>query len=84
MRQIQNKEMAAIAAGWQVGRQPEDAANDNELAPPSSSAPPSSCRKARAHYMNMMREEWEEQFRETQADANYNHNLLQKHMQVEE
>ena len=37
--------------------------------------------EARAHYMDMVREE---QFREAQADTAYNHHLLQEHMQAEE
>ena len=49
---------------------------------PSSSAPPSPVHctmtigEACAHYMDMVRQE---QSREAQAEANYNHNLLQEH-----
>jgi hypothetical protein len=67
----------------------EDAAN-NEPAPPSSSAPPSlvhctmTIRKACAQYMAMVQEEREKQFREAQADAAYNHHLLQEHLHAQE
>ena len=74
----------------------EDTAAD-EPAPPSSSVPPShssappspvhctlTIGEARAHYMDMVREEREEQFWEAQADASYNHQLLQEHLQAEE
>ena len=97
----QKKAMAAIAADWQAGRQPEDMqmeeASDDKPSPPSSSsaapsssAPPSPVHRtltideARAHYMDMVREEREEQFQEAQADINYNHNLLQEYLQAVE
>ena len=40
--------------------------------------------EARAQYMDMVRQKREEQFREAQADAAYNHLLLQEHLQAEE
>ena len=90
--------MVAIAASWQVGTQPEDGdvpmedAADDELAPPSSSASllvhatlASALhhyhRRGPCHYLYMVREE---QFREAQVDATYNHQLLQEHLQEEE
>ena len=90
------KEMAAIAADRLAGRQPED--DDvpmenmvvDDPAPTPSSAPssPVHCTmtigEARAQYMDRMRQMREEQFREAQADAAYNHHLLQEHLQAEE
>ena len=40
--------------------------------------------EARAQYMDRVRQMREEQFREAQADAAYNHHLLQEHLQAEE
>ena len=40
--------------------------------------------EARAHYMDMAREEQEDKFWEAQADAAYNHRLLQEHLQAKE
>ena len=71
-----HKEMAAIAADWLAGRQPED--DDvpmenmvvNDPAPTPSSAPssPVHCTmtigEARAQYMDTVRQMREEQFRE--------------------
>ena len=88
--------MAAIAADWLAGRQPED--DDvpmenmvvDDPAPTPSSAPssPVHCTmtigEARAQYMDTVRQKREEQFREAQADAAYNHHLLQEHLQAEE
>ena len=37
-----------------------------------------------AQYMDTVRQKHEEQFWETQADAAYNHHLLQEHLQAEE
>ena len=37
----------------------------------------------RAQYMDTVRQKREEQFREAQADATYNHHLLQEHLQAE-
>ena len=34
--------------------------------------------------MDTVRQKREEQFREAQADATYNHHLLQEHLQAEE
>ena len=88
--------MAAIAADWLAGRQPEDDGVPMEnvvvddLAPTPSSAPSSlvhctmTIGKARAQYMDMARQKREEQFREAQAAAAYNHHLLQEHLQAEE
>ena len=39
---------------------------------------------ARAQYMDTVRQMCEEQFREAQADGDYNHHLLQEHLQAEE
>src|SRR4051812_48754863 len=38
----------------------------------------------RAQYMDTVRQKHQEQFREAQADAAYNHHLLQEHLQAEE
>ena len=40
--------------------------------------------EARAQYMDTVRQKREEQFWEAQADATYNHHLLQEHLQAEE
>ena len=40
--------------------------------------------EARAQYMDTVRQKREEQFWEAQADAAYNHHLLQEHLQAEE
>ena len=40
--------------------------------------------EARAQYMDTVRQKRKEQFWETQADAAYNHHLLQEHLQAEE
>ena len=40
--------------------------------------------EARAQYMDRVRQMREEQFWEAQADAAYNHHLLQEHLQAEE
>ena len=88
--------MAAIAADRLASRQPED--DDvpmenmvvNDLAPSPSSVPssPVHCTmtigEARAQYMDMVRQMREEQFWEAQADAAYNHHLLQQHLQAKE
>ena len=88
--------MAAIATDRLAGRQPED--DDvpmenmvvDDPAPTPSSAPssPVHCTmtigEARAQYMDRVRQMREEQFREAQADAAYNHHLLQEHLQAEE
>ena len=88
--------MAAIAADWLAGRQPQD--DDvpmenmvvDDPAPPPSYAPslPVHCTmtigEAHAQYMDTVRQKREEQFREAQADAAYNHHLLQEHLQAEE
>ena len=93
---MDHKEMAAIAADRLAGRQPED--DDvpmenmvvDDPAPTPSSAPssPVHCTmtigEARAQYMDRVRQMREEQFREAQADAAYNHHLLQEHLQAEE
>ena len=95
-RMMDHKEMAAIAADRLAGRQPED--DDvpmenmvvDDPAPTPSSAPssPVHCTmtigEARAQYMDRVRQMREEQFREAQADAAYNHHLLQEHLQAEE
>ena len=88
--------MVAIVAARLAGRQPED--DDvpmenmvvDDLAPNPSSAPssPVHCTmtigEAHAQYMDTVRQKREEQFREVQADAAYNHHLLQQHLQAEE
>ena len=95
-RTTDHKEMAAIAADWLDGRQPED--DDvpmenmvvDDPAPTPSSAPssPVHCTmtigEARAQYMDRVRRMHEEQFREAQANVAYNHHLLQEHLQAEE
>ena len=93
---MDHKEIVAIAADRLAGRQPED--DDvpmenmvvDDPAPTPSSAPssPMHCtmtiREAHAEYMDRVRQMREEQFREAQADAAYNHHLLQEHLQAEE
>ena len=85
-RTTDHKEMAAIGADRLAGRQPED----DDLAPTPSSAPssPVHCTmtigEARAQYMDSVRQMRQEQFREAQVDAAYNHHLLQEHLQAEE
>src|SRR3989337_3993047 len=95
-RMTDQKEMAAIAADWLADRQPED--DDvpmenvvvNDPAPTPSSAPSSPVHgtmtigEAYAQYMDMVRQKREEQFREAQADAAYNHHVLQEHLQAKE
>ena len=91
-RTTDHKEMAAIAADWLAGREPKDdeIPMDNMVvdgpAPTPSSAPssPVHCTmtigEARAQYMDTVRHKRQEQFREAQADAAYNQNLLQEHL----
>ena len=88
--------MAVIAADRLAGRQPED--DDvpmenmvvDDPAPTPSSSPSSlmhctmTIGEARAQYMDSVRQMRQEQFREAQADAAYNHHLLQEHLQAEE
>ena len=95
-RTMDHKEMAAIAADRLAGRQPED--DDvpmenmvvDDPAPTPSSAPssPVHCTmtigEARAQYMDRVRQMREQQFRDAQADAAYNHHLLQEHLQAAE
>ena len=62
----------------------------DDPAPSPSSAPSTlvhytmTIGEARAQYMDSMRQMRQEQFREAQADATYNHHLLQEHLQAEE
>uniref|UniRef100_M8AXY0 Uncharacterized protein n=1 Tax=Aegilops tauschii TaxID=37682 RepID=M8AXY0_AEGTA len=70
-------------------RRMEGVAADEPASASSSTLPsPVHCTmtigEAHARYMDMVREEREEQFREVQADAAYNHQLPQEHLQVEE
>ena len=88
--------MAAIATDRLAGREPED--DDvpmenmvvDDPAPTPSSAPssPVHCTmtigEAHAQYMDTVRQKREEQFQEVQADAAYNHNLLQEYLLAEE
>ena len=95
-RMTDQKEMAAIAADWLAGRQPEDddVTMENVVvddpAPTPSSAPSSlvhctmTIGEARAQYMDRVRQMREEQFQEAQADSVYNHHLLQEHLHAEE
>ena len=83
-----HKEMAAIAANCLAGRQAED--DDilmenmvvDDPVPTPSYAPSSlvhctmTIGEAHAQYMDTVRQKCEEQFREAQADAVYNHHLL--------
>ena len=80
-RTMDHKEMAAIAANWLAGRQPEDVdiLMENMVVDdpaPTASYTPSSlvhCTmtigEARAQYMDRVRQMPEEEFREAQADA---------------
>ena len=89
---MDHKEMAAIAAGRQL--EDDDVSMDNmvvdDLAPTPSSAPSSPVHgtmtigEARAQYMDSVRQMRQEQFRVAQADAAYDHHLLQEHLQAEE
>ena len=93
---MDHKVMAGIAADRLVGSQPED--DDvpmenmvvDDPAPTPSSTPSSlvhctmTIGEARAQYMDRVRQMREDQFQETQADAAYNHHLLQEHLQAEE
>ena len=82
--------MAAIDADWLAGMQLEDDDVPMEnvvVDDPTLTSTPSSpvhCTmtigKSRAQYMDTVRQKHEEQFREAQADAAYNHHLLQKHL----
>ena len=88
--------MAAIAANRLAGRQPEDddvpmenmVVDDPTPTPSSAPSSPVHCTmtigEAHAQYMDTVRQKHEEQFREAQADAAYNHHLLQEHLQAEE
>ena len=86
-RTTDHKEMAAIAADWLAGRQPDDDVPMENMvvddpAPTPSSAPSSPVHcimtigEARAQNMDTVRQKREEQFREAQAHAAYNHHLL--------
>ena len=87
-----HKEMAAIAADRLAGRQPEDddvpmenmVVDDPVPTPSSMPSSPVHCTmtigKARAQYMDTVRQKREEQFREAQADTAYNHHHLQEHL----
>ncbi|KAE8783298.1 Sulfotransferase [Hordeum vulgare] len=87
----QKKEMPAIVVGSQAARQLETDDDpikdviDGERTLPSSPAPLSlvhccmTIGEAHAHYMDMMWDEPEEQFWETQTDAAYNLQLLKEH-----
>ena len=83
-RTTDHKEMAAIAAD-RLAVPMENMVVD-DLAPTPSSAPssPVHCTmtigEARAQYMDRVRQMPEEQFQEAQADAAYNHHLLQEHL----
>ena len=80
--------MAAIAADRLAGRQPEDddvpmenmVVDDPVPTPSSAPSLPVHCTmtidEARAQYMDSVRKMRQEQFREAQADAAYNHHLL--------
>ena len=95
-RAMDHKEMAAIAADRLAGRHPED--DDvpmenmvlDDPAPTPSSVPSSLAHctmtidEARAQYMDRVRQMREEQFQKAQADAAYDHHLLQEHLQAEE
>src|SRR4051812_6067498 len=95
-RTTDHKEMATIAADWMAGRQLEndDVPMENMVvddpAPTPSSAPssPVHCTmtigEARVQYMDTVRQKREGQFQEAQADAAYNHHLLQEHLQAKE
>ena len=88
--------MAAIAADWLAGRQPEDddvpmenmVVDDPVPTPSFAPSSPVHCTmtigEACAQYMDTVRQKREEQFREAQADAAYNHHLFQEHLQAEE
>ncbi|KAE8807943.1 Sulfotransferase [Hordeum vulgare] len=96
LRPEQKKEMDVVAAGWQADRQskadgvPMKDATDEESAPPSSSTRSSSMHcimtigEVCAHFMDMVGNEREEQFREAHVDVGYNLHLLEKHWQVEQ
>ena len=87
-RTTNHKEMAAIATDWLAGRQPEDddvpmenmVVDDTAPTPSFALSLPVHCTmtigEARAQYMDTVRQKHEEQFREAQADAAYNHHLL--------
>ena len=93
-RTTDHKEMAAIGADRLADRQPED--DDvpmenmvvDDPAPTPAPSSPVHCTmticEARAQYMDRVRQIREEQFREAQADATYNHHLLQEHLRAEE
>src|SRR3954463_11328241 len=95
-RTTDHKEMAAITADRLGGRQPEDddvpmenmGVADPAPTPLLASSSPVHCTmtigEARAQYLDRVRQMREEQFREAQADAAYNHHLLQEHLQAEE
>ena len=93
---MDHKDMTAIAADYLASRQSED--DDvpmenmvvDDLAPTPSSAPSSpvhctmTISEARAQYMDRVRQMREVQSREAQADAAYNHHLLEEHLEAEE
>lgn len=93
---MDHMEMEAIVVDWLAGRQLED--DDvpmknmvvDDPAPTPSSVPslPVHCTmtisEGHAQYMDMVRQKHQEQFWEAQADAAYNHHLLQGHLQAEE
>src|SRR4051812_25500332 len=95
-RTTDHKEMAAIAANWLADRQPEDddvpmenmVVDDPAPTPSSTPSLPVHCTmtigEAHAQYMDTVRQKREGQLREAQADAAYNHHLLQEHLQAEE
>ena len=89
---MDHKEMAAIASDWLADRQPKDddvpmenMVVDNLVPTPSSAQSlPVHCTmtisEARAQYMDTVGKKRQEQFREAQTDAAYNHHLLQEHL----
>ena len=88
--------MATIVADYLASRHSEDddvpmenmLVDDLAPTPSSASSSPVHCTmtigEARAQYMDSVRQMRQEQFREVQADAAYNHHLLQEHLQAEE
>ncbi len=93
---MDHKEMACIATDWLADRQPGDdevpmenmVVDDPAPTPSSAPSSPVHCTmtigEAHAQYMDRVRQMPEEQFWEAQADAAYNHHLLQEHLQAEE
>ncbi|KAE8817789.1 hypothetical protein D1007_04559 [Hordeum vulgare] len=83
----QKRDLEAIAVGWQAGADdiPVENAVEDETTPPSllmhAGLP---IGEDHAHYMDIMREEQDDNFQKPHANQYYNLDLLEKHQCAEE